>query len=260
MKGGGTSISDANFNLTVDVPDGCQIIVVSQRRDGNKAVLKASFKYTKPVYKDDLSLEYELETSQQFYRKKLSGKLTYTFDDYKFIMACDFSTVYYVTIIKSNDLGLSWEKYWSGKFMQTDCTISLDDMAVEVKPDIFDEYNDILAGLEKEYDLIPLTPEIESLTITKRPIIQVYLPGDDKISCFISGMSWEQDVLTAVDNRSDLKNKYWFYFTQLLKEIDLSAEGGALEDLGRNYVGNMQILNPDDATPVFMKVICRTLI
>ena len=61
MKGGGTSISDANFNLTVDVPDGCQIIVVSQRRDGNKAVLKASFKYTKPVYKDDLNLEYELE-------------------------------------------------------------------------------------------------------------------------------------------------------------------------------------------------------
>lgn len=251
MKGGGTSISDANFDLTVDVPDGCQIIVVSQRRDGNKAVLKASFKYTKPVYKDDLSLEYELETSQQFYRKKLSGNLTYTFDDYKFIMACDFSTVYYVTIIKSNDLGLSWEKYWSGKFMQTDCTISLDDMTVEVKPDVFDEYNDILAGLEKEYDLIPLTPEIESLTITKRPIIQVYLPGDDKISCFISGMSWEQDVLTAVDNRSDLKNKYWFYFTQLLKEIDLSAEGGALEDLGRNYVGNMQILDPDDATPVF---------
>ena len=73
----------------------------------------------------------------------------------------------------------------------------------------------------------------------------------DKISCFISGMSWEQDVLTAVDNRSDLKNKYWFYFTQLLKEIDLTAEGGALEDLGRNYVGNMQILDPDDATPVF---------
>lgn len=251
MKGGGTSISDANFNLTVDVPDGCQIIVVSQRRDGNKAVLKASFKYTKPVYKDDLSLEYELETSQQFYRKKLSGNLTYTFDDYKFIMACDFSTVYYVTIIKSNDLGLSWEKYWSGKFMQTDCTISLDDMTVEVKPDVFDEYNDILAGLENEYDLIPLTPEIESLTITKRPIIQVYLPGDDKISCFISGMSWEQDVLTAVDNRSDLKNKYWFYFTQLLNEIDLTAEGGALEDLGRNYVGNMHILDPDDATPVF---------
>lgn len=251
MKGGGTSISDANFNLTVDVPDGCQIIVVSQRRDGNKAVLKASFKYTKPVYKDDLNLEYELETSQQFYRKKLSGKLTYTFDDYKFIMACDFSTVYYVTIIKSNDLGLSWEKYWSGKFMQTYCTISLDDMTVEVKPDVFDEYNDILAGLEKEYDLIPLTPEIESLTITKRPIIQVYIPGDDKISCFISGMSWEQDVLTAVDNRSDLKSKYWFYFTQLLKEIDLSAEGGALEDLARNYVGNMQILDPDDATPVF---------
>lgn len=251
MKGGGTSISDANFNLTVDVPYGCQIIVVSQRRDGNKAVLKASFKYTKPVYKDDLNLEYELETSQQFYRKKLSGKLTYTFDDYKFIMACDFSTVYYVTIIKSNDLGLSWEKYWSGKFMQTDCTISLDDMTVEVKPDVFDEYNDILAGFEKEYDLIPLTPEIESLTITKRPIIQVYLPGDDKISCFVSGMSWEQDVLTAVDNRSDLKNKYWFYFTQLLKEIDLSAEGGALEDLGRNYVGNMQILDPDDETPVF---------
>lgn len=40
----------------------------------------------------------------------------------------------------------------------------------------------------------------------------------------------------------------------------MSAEGGALEDLARNYVGNMQILDPDDATPVFMKVICRTLI
>ena len=38
--------------------------------------------------------------------------------------------------------------------MQTDCTISLDDMTVEVKPDVFDEYNDILAGLEKEHEIL----------------------------------------------------------------------------------------------------------
>lgn len=38
--------------------------------DGEKQVVN-------PNYKDDLALDYELETNQRFYRAKLSGKINF---------------------------------------------------------------------------------------------------------------------------------------------------------------------------------------
>ena len=40
---------------------------------------------------------------------------------------------------------------------------------VTVQPDKIDEYNDVLAGLEKEYNLITLAPSVQRITINKRP-------------------------------------------------------------------------------------------
>ena len=45
-----------------------------------------------PAYKNDLSKEYELESNQQFFRQKLSGKLAFIRDDYDFLNQQDFNT------------------------------------------------------------------------------------------------------------------------------------------------------------------------
>ena len=61
------------------------------------------------------------------------------------------------------------------------------DKKVTVQPDTIDDYNEVLAGLEKEYNLITLAPSIQRITINKRPLIQIYVPGDSIVSCFLGG-------------------------------------------------------------------------
>ena len=78
-----------------------------------------------PVYKDDLAKEYELETNQEFYRAKLSGKLTFVRDDYDFIANKSFDTQFGLKIYISYDAGQTWAEYWSGNFWKTNCTFTI---------------------------------------------------------------------------------------------------------------------------------------
>lgn len=162
-----------------------------------------------PVFSDDVTLDYELENNQRFYRAKLSGTFKFVRQDFARIMAAAFDTVYYFYIEKSNDWGQTWTQYYKSMFMRTDCTINDNDQVVTVQPNPIDQYNDVLAGLEKEYNLISLAPEIRRINLQKRPLIQIYVPGDNIVSCFLTGLSWEQDA-NAVDNVEELENTYHF--------------------------------------------------
>lgn len=154
-----------------------------------------------PVYKDDLAIEYALESGEQFYRGKLSGKLTFQSVDYTYIRNKAFDTQFNLTIEISGDAGQTWATYWTGDFWKTDCQIDEDDKTVIVTPNVVDRYTAILAGLEKEFDLIPLAPVIQPVQLDKRPMIQIYVPGQSVIGCFLSGMWWEQtcDVVEESD-------------------------------------------------------------
>lgn len=170
-----------------------------------------------PVYGDDVTLDYELESKQRFYRAKLSGTFKFIRQDYVNIMAAEFDTVYYFYIEKSNDWGQTWTQYYKATFMRTDCTINDDDQVVTVKPNAIDQYNDVLAGLEKEYNLLELAPAIERITITKRPLIQVYKGGESVVSCFLSGLSWEQEA-NAITSFDELTNKYHFIVGEYIEQ------------------------------------------
>lgn len=172
-----------------------------------------------PTYKNDLSKEYELESNQQFFRQKLSGKLAFIRDDYDFLNQQDFNTEFILLLQESKDGGKTWNEFYRGKFMKTDCTWNDDDKKCEVNPNVYDEYNDVIAGLDKEYNLIKLSPEIKRLTIQKRPLIQVYLPGESVVSCFLGGTYWEQDVVEPTEDEEYLVNKYYFANTNSFQEI-----------------------------------------
>lgn len=152
-----------------------------------------------PVYKDDLAIEYQRESGEEFYRARLSGKLTFVKDDYYFIVSSSFGTQFTLTISISYDLGVTWMQYWVGQFWKTDCEFNSDDQTVSVMPTVKDAYNAILAGLDKEYNIIDLAPAIIETWAYKRPMIQIYTPGQDVIACFLSGMWWEQEC-TPEDN------------------------------------------------------------
>lgn len=203
--------------------------------DGTKQTVR-------PNYKDDLTLDYELETNQRFYRAKLSGKINFVRADYDIINDAPFDSEFFLYIEKSDDWGQTYNQYYKAKFMKTDCTFNDDDKLVTVKPETTDQYDDVLAGLEKEYNLIELAPQIEFLTIRKRPLIQIYVPGDSIVSCFLGGTNWEQDANVITDQNA-LINTYYFSLCNILKEINITGTGTPLGITGL-YSGRMS----DNAT------------
>lgn len=190
-----------------------------------------------PNYKDDLTLDYELETNQRFYRAKLSGKINFVRADYDIINDAPFDSEFFLYIEKSDDWGQTYNQYYNAKFMKTDCTFNDDDKLVTVQPETIDQYNDVLAGLEKEYNLIELAPQIEFLTIRKRPLIQIYVPGDSIVSCFLGGTNWEQDA-NATTDQSALVQTYHFALCNILKEIQITSNGSPAVISGL-YTGRM---------------------
>lgn len=198
--------------------------------DGTKQAVR-------PNYKDDLTLDYELETNQRFYRAKLSGKINFVRADYDIINDAPFDSEFFLYIEKSDDWGQTYNQYYKAKFMKTDCTFNDDDKLVTVQPETTDQYDDVLAGLEKEYNLVELAPQIEFLTIRKRPLIQIYVPGDSIVSCFLGGTTWEQDA-NVVTDQEQLINTYYFSLCNILKEINITSNGTP-SDIAGLYSGKM---------------------
>lgn len=206
--------------------------------DGTKQTVR-------PNYKDDLTLDYGLETNQRFYRAKLSGKINFVRADYDIINDAPFDSEFFLYIEKSDDWGQTYNQYYKAKFMKTDCTFNDDDKLVTVQPETIDQYNDVLAGLEKEYNLIELAPQIEFLTIRKRPLIQIYVPGDSIVSCFLGGTNWEQDANATTDQNA-LIQTYHFALCNILKEIQITSHGSPAVISGL-YTGRMSTgVSPDE--------------
>lgn len=175
-----------------------------------------------PIYKDDLAKDFEKQSNQEFFRAKLSGKLTFESDDYTFIVSKAFDTQFVLEIFISYNAGQSWTSYWRGTFWKTDCEFDADAKTVIVQPTVWDQYNDVLAGLEKEYNLIELAPEIIPVKADKRPMIQVYVPGQSVIGCFLSGMWWEQEAEPESDE-TKLVNDFKFALNKVMTIADVSG-------------------------------------
>lgn len=191
-----------------------------------------------PVYRDDVSKDYEQQSNEEFYRAKLSGKLTFIRDDYDFIASQTFDTEFGIKIYISYDTGQTWTEYWAGNFWKTNCTFNDDDKNVTLTPDVVDQYNDVLAGMEKEYDLIDLAPEIVPVNLDKRPMIQVYVPGQSVIGCFLSGMWWEQEC-DAESNETKLVTDFHFALNKRQRILDVTQTGTPiLPDFAMGEPGN----------------------
>lgn len=199
---------------------------------------KTTHRQVKPVYSDELSIDVSKETNEEFFRKSLSGKLTFVREDFDFINSQGFESEFELRILISRNLGESFAQYWTGKFWKTDCEFNLDDKIVSVKPEVSDEYSAVLAGMDKEYDLINLAPEIQPITITKRPMIQVYVPGQSVIACFLSGMYWETDC-KEVNSESDLVNKY--HFAKVATGLIAETSGNTTPKVPDAFIGNVKL-------------------
>lgn len=132
-----------------------------------------------PVFKDDLAIDFERESGQQFFRRKLSSKITFTGYDSDRIMDAPFETEFIVRLLTSTD-NINFVLYHTSHFYKTDCIINIDDRTVKVQPDIKDMYNEILDNLEEEYDLIKLGCPKTSIRYFERPMMQFYSEYETK--------------------------------------------------------------------------------
>ena len=198
-----------------------------------------------PIYKDDLAKDFEKESGQEFFRAKLSGKLTFESDDYTFIVSQAFDTQFVLEIFISYNAGQSWTSYWRGTFWKTDCEFDDDAETVIVQPAVLDQYNDVIAGLDKEFNLIDLAPQIIPVKADKRPMVQVYVPGQSVIGCFLSGMWWEQDCEPVSDTEmmdigggaQGKKLEYYYHFAINKGYTNIRLSGSMTPQLPANVSG-----------------------
>ena len=160
-----------------------------------------------PVYGEGLTKEWTQESGERFFRETLSGELNFSGADYDFLIGYPFGREFRLTVYYSDNMGAGWTRYWRGRFTLTDCTVNEDDRTITVTPTPVDAYDKILGGMEKEFDLIKLLPEMTALQADKRPLLQVYRAGERVVGCYMAGMWWEQECAQVTDE-NELRNLY----------------------------------------------------
>lgn len=194
-----------------------------------------------PLYNSDATIDWEKEQGEQFLRPKLSGKLTFTGADYNRINNKSFDTEFKLNLSVTYDNGNSWALIWTGHFFKTDCQFDTDNRIITVNVTTLDNYTKVMAGIDKEFDLLQLSPAVDTCKITKRPMMQVYSPGESVIACFLSGMYWEQTA-QEITNANDLVNTYHFALAKAWRMITIS--GRTTPDVTGTYYGEYDITNP----------------
>ena len=192
-----------------------------------------------PIYKDDLSIDYEKESQQMFFREKLTGNIVFVGTEANAIIAQSFNTEFILKIYNSTTLGTSWTLMHTSHFYMTDCTIDADNQKVTVKPNVKDRYNAILDGLEKEFNLIELLPVTEQIDMHKRALLQLYSTGEDKITNVFGSYSWEQDC--DFSNNSPEDFGFFNNKTQIILTFD-----NAPRDLQAPFYGWVQKYQGED--------------
>lgn len=191
----------------------------------------------RPIWKDDLSKDYAFEQGQYFRRASLSGNIIFLGADYDWIMQAAFGTKFAVELQIQWTSGTAYQNYWNGMFYLTDCTVSVDDKKITVKPDVEDRYTKILAGLDKEFDLIKLQPAKQYINMKRRPMLQIYTLGESIVSCFCSGMAWEQDVNDTEATDGQIRDDYHFGLMGQLIQISFTYQPTGLTN---GFIGSWQ--------------------
>lgn len=184
-----------------------------------------------PIF-EKLTFTNAKESGEEYFRLSLSSALTFVGTDYTQIYGADIEDKMTLSLQVAEDGTQVWS--WVGKFYKTDCIFNVDNQTCEVTPTTIDAYEDLLAGIEREYDLYKLKPELESVKYDKRSMLQIYLLGESKISCMFQGLSWEQEC-NSVDSDTELQNTY--HFGKLYDKVVITAESDSVTNLPGTMVG-----------------------
>ena len=156
-----------------------------------------------PVFGDDIKINISREENQIFKREKIEGTFKFVGNEFDLIYQCSIFTKFTLEIYREDVF------VGSADFIRTDCEFNLDDKICSVKLTTKDIYEKILNGYDNKYNLVKLAPQRESVTMTKRAILQFYVRGETVVTNVVGGVHYEQSCKEVID-ASELTNTYHF--------------------------------------------------
>ena len=175
-----------------------------------------------PVFGDDIKINISREENQIFKREKIEGTFKFVGNEFDLIYQCSIFTKFTLEIYREDVF------VGSAGFIRTDCEFNLDDKICSVKLTTKDIYEKILNGYENKYNLVKLAPQRESVTMTKRAVLQFYVRGEKVVTNVVGGVHYEQSCKEVYDAK-DLRDIYHFggylplSYIYINKVIDISA-------------------------------------
>lgn len=185
-----------------------------------------------PVFGDDIKINISREENQIFRREKIEGTFKFVNKDFDLIYECSIFTKFTLEIYREDVF------VGSAGFIRTDCEFNLDDKICSVKLTTKDIYEKILNGYDNKYNLVKLAPQRESVTLTKRAILQFYVRGENVVTNVVGGVHYEQSCKEVYD-AGKLKDTYRFggylplSYIYITKVIGVTAP---LDILGRYFI------------------------
>ena len=187
-----------------------------------------------PVFGDDIKINISREENQIFKREKIEGTFKFVGNEFDLIYQCSIFTKFTLEIYREDVF------VGSADFIRTDCEFNLDDKICSVKLTTKDIYEKILNGYENKYNLVKLAPQRESVTMTKRAVLQFYVRGESVVTNVVGGVHYEQSC-KEVYGTKDLRDIYHFgghlplSYIYINKVIDATAPSDVF---GRYFIDN----------------------
>ena len=190
-----------------------------------------------PVFGDDIKINISREENQIFKREKIEGTFKFVGNEFDLIYQCSIFTKFTLEIYREDVF------VGSADFIRTDCEFNLDDKICSVKLTTKDIYEKILNGYDNKYNLVKLAPQRESVTMTKRAILQFYVRGEKVVTNVVGGVHYEQSCKEVYDAKV-LRDTYHFGGYLPLSYIDIKGviDATAPADILGRYFINISIV------------------
>lgn len=133
-----------------------------------------------PVWPDGTNYVTQGGQGEMYFRRVLNIKLTFSRTDFDLIYSSNFESTFLIEIQNLQTGSIDWK----GVFYYTDISFDVDNRLCAVEPTTNDLYEDVINGLEKEFNLVALEPPKVRVGMLQQAVFQVYFPGSAYVANF----------------------------------------------------------------------------
>lgn len=169
-------------------------------------------------YYSKLAVQFERESNQKFYRKKLSSDIKFLGQDYNYLKETGIDSSFVFRIEDSTG-----KEMYTGTFNKAGCKFDIYKKQCTPEFTVLDGYTELLNNWENTHNIIGLAPKITGVNAQLNPVIQSYIRGGSTIAYFFAGTYQEADVLETIDDPEALVNTYRFAYIGTGNELNVSG-------------------------------------